>query len=52
VGAVVLAFLLLMLGFTIHPAFLWAAGAVWVTLLVINRGCPLGSCAIDPNRGR
>jgi hypothetical protein len=50
-GAVALALAMLVLGFTIHPAFLFAAGAIWFTLLIINRGCPLGSCAIDPRSG-
>ncbi|MGA2443126.1 MAG: rhodanese-like domain-containing protein [Tepidisphaeraceae bacterium] len=50
-GAVGLALVMLVLGFTVHPGFLWAAGAVWLALLIINGGCPLGSCAIDPRGG-
>jgi len=46
-----LALVMLILGFTVHPAFLFAAGVVWFTLVIINRGCPLGSCAIDPRGG-
>ena len=52
IGAVALTSLMLVLGVTVHVAFLWAAGAVWVTLLVIYRGCPLGSCASEPRRGQ
>ena len=51
IGAVALALVMLVLCFTVHPGFLWAAGAVWLTLLIINGGCPLGSCAIDPRGG-
>jgi rhodanese-related sulfurtransferase len=50
-GALALALVMLILGFTVHPAFLFAAGVVWFTLVIINRGCPLGSCAIDPRGG-
>lgn len=50
-GTLTLALSMLILGFTIHPAFFLAAGAIWCTLLIINRGCPVGSCAIDPRRG-
>jgi rhodanese-related sulfurtransferase len=50
-GAVALALVLLVLGVTVQPAFLWPAGGVWVALLIVNRGCPFGACAIDPRRG-
>ena len=50
-AAVALAFTMFILGVTVHVAFLWAAVAVWATLLVVNGGCPLGSCAIDLRRG-
>jgi len=51
-AAVALAFVMIILGVTVHVAFLWAGVAVWFTLLLINRGCPLGSCATDPRSER
>ena len=36
----------LILGFTVNGVFLWAAAGLWITLLVVNGGCPLDSCAI------
>ncbi|MGD1276307.1 MAG: rhodanese-like domain-containing protein [Tepidisphaeraceae bacterium] len=45
-GGVLLAAVLLILGATVHPLFLWLALALWLALLVVNRGCPLGACGV------
>jgi len=46
-GGVLLAGVLLILGATVHPAFLWLALVLWLALLVVNRGCPLGVCDVS-----
>ena len=43
-GGVLLAVVLLVLGATVHWAFFLPAVALWLAILVVNRGCPLGAC--------
>lgn len=52
VAGVLVAVAALVLGVTFHSGFLWVAMALWITLLVVNGGCPLGSCSIAAGRSQ